>query len=107
MQTKKLASKKKVENNLASLVKKVAPKDEKPVLKLNLEQIKTNLKEPVRSFKMPYKISSIAFSNFEESCELLALGLKDGAIVVLDLILGFEKYFLEKHPMEVTSLAFF
>ena len=30
----------------------------------------------------------------------------DGAIVVLDLILGIEKMFLEKHPGEITSLAF-
>ena len=31
----------------------------------------------------------------------------DGAIVVIDLVLGLEKFFLEKHPAEVTSLAFF
>jgi hypothetical protein len=28
----------------------------------------------------------------------LAVGLVDGAIIVIDLILGVEKHFLEKHP---------
>jgi hypothetical protein len=36
----------------------------------------------------------------------LALGLVDGAIIVLDLILGIEKFFLEKHPGEISALAF-
>jgi WD40 repeat protein len=36
----------------------------------------------------------------------LALGLIDGAIVVIDLALGIEKYFIEKHPMAITCLAF-
>ena len=31
----------------------------------------------------------------------------DGAIVVIDLILGLEKHYLEKHPAKVTCLAFF
>lgn len=56
---------------------------------------------------MPYIITAISLSTFEERAALLALGLKDGAIIVLDLILGFEKFFLEKHPMEITSLAFY
>ena len=30
----------------------------------------------------------------------------DGAIVSIDLILGIEKNFLEKHPAEVTTLNF-
>jgi len=30
----------------------------------------------------------------------------DGAIIVIDLILGVEKNFLEKHPSEITALAF-
>jgi WD40 repeat protein len=30
----------------------------------------------------------------------------DGAIIVLDLILGVERMFLEKHPAEITTLAF-
>lgn len=33
--------------------------------------------------------------------------MRDGAIVVIDLILGLEKHFLEKHPAKVTALAFF
>jgi WD40 repeat protein len=36
----------------------------------------------------------------------LALGLVDGAIIILDLILGIEKFFLEKHPGEISALAF-
>jgi WD40 repeat protein len=31
----------------------------------------------------------------------------DGGIVVIDLALGIEKYFLEKHPAAVTSIAFY
>ena len=35
------------------------------------------------------------------------VGLIDGAIVVIDLVLGIEKHFLEKHPGQITSLAFY
>lgn len=31
----------------------------------------------------------------------------DGAIIIIDLILGIEKHFLEKHPAAVTSMSFF
>ena len=31
----------------------------------------------------------------------------DGAIIILDLVLGLEKYFVEKHPAAVTSIAFY
>ncbi len=37
----------------------------------------------------------------------MALGLVDGAIIVLDLILGVERMFLEKHPGEITALSFY
>jgi len=37
----------------------------------------------------------------------LAVGLMDGAIIILDLALGMEKFFLEKHPAAITSLAFY
>jgi len=30
----------------------------------------------------------------------------DGGIVIIDLILGLEKHFLEKHPAKITSMAF-
>ena len=30
----------------------------------------------------------------------------DGAIVIIDLILGIEKSFLEKHPSEISAMAF-
>jgi len=33
--------------------------------------------------------------------------LIDGAIIVIDLALGLEKYFVEKHPAAVSSIAFF
>jgi len=36
----------------------------------------------------------------------MAVGLVDGAIIVLDLILGVERMFLEKHPAEISALAF-
>jgi hypothetical protein len=29
---------------------------------------------------------------------MLAVGLIDGAIIIIDLIIGIEKHFLEKHP---------
>ncbi len=35
------------------------------------------------------------------------MGLLDGAIIILDLVLGLEKYFVEKHPAAVTSIAFY
>jgi len=31
----------------------------------------------------------------------------DGAIVVIDLVLGMEKFFIEKHPAAVSSIAFY
>jgi hypothetical protein len=33
--------------------------------------------------------------------------LLDGAIVLIDLIIGIEKRFLEKHPNEISALAFY
>jgi|TARA_B110000285_G_scaffold227828_1_gene289769 WD40 repeat protein len=35
------------------------------------------------------------------------VGLVDGAVIVIDLILGIERHFLEKHPSAVTTMAFF
>jgi hypothetical protein len=37
----------------------------------------------------------------------MAVGLVDGAIVVIDLVLGLEKFFLEKHPAAITTMSFF
>lgn len=31
----------------------------------------------------------------------------DGAIIVIDLVLGIEKLFLEKHPTSITTMAFY
>lgn len=36
----------------------------------------------------------------------MAVGLIDGSLILVDLILGMEKRFLEKHPAEISALAF-
>jgi WD40 repeat protein len=35
------------------------------------------------------------------------VGLVDGAIIIIDLILGIEKHFLEKHPAAITTMSFY
>ena len=55
---------------------------------------------------MPYHITAAAFSSFEDDFQNLGVGLIDGAVIVIDLILGFEKHFLEKHPQAVTTMNF-
>ena len=37
----------------------------------------------------------------------MGVGLVDGAVIVIDLILGIEKHFLEKHPAEISTLGFY
>jgi len=69
--------------------------------------MRKNLEKPARVFKMPYQISCTAFFQGEEERQSLALGLKDGAIVVLDLALGLESHYVEKHPAAVTTLAWY
>ena len=56
---------------------------------------------------MPYQISYACYQSFENAFQNLAVGLVDGALIIIDLILGLEKHFLEKHPAKVTSIAFF
>lgn len=56
---------------------------------------------------MPYPITATCYKTSEDERQHLALGLLDGAIVVLDLVLGMEKFFVEKHPAAITSLAFY
>jgi len=63
--------------------------------------------KPARSFKMPYQITASTYYSTDEERQYLAIGLIDGAIIVLDLALGLEKFFVEKHPASVTSIAFF
>ena len=63
--------------------------------------------KPVRKFTMPYQITASTFHSFEKDYQMLAIGLIDGAIIIIDLILGVEKYFLEKHPTQITSIAFY
>ena len=36
----------------------------------------------------------------------MAIGLIDGGLILIDLLLGMEKRFLEKHPAEISALAF-
>ena len=55
---------------------------------------------------MPYSISTVAFKSFDNDFQNLAVGMIDGGIVIIDLILWLEKYFLEKHPAKITSMAF-
>jgi len=62
--------------------------------------------KPARSFKMPYSISCAAYQGSYDNYQALAIGLVDGAIIILDLVLGVEKMFLEKHPGEISALAF-
>jgi WD40 repeat protein len=56
---------------------------------------------------MPYHITATKFQSFENDYQYLAVGLVDGAIVVIDLTLGIEKFFLEKHPTSISSMAFY
>ena len=62
---------------------------------------------PMRSFTMPYQITAVAYQGGEEERQNLALGLVDGAIIVLDLQLGIEKFFVEKHPAAITAMEFY
>lgn len=56
---------------------------------------------------MPYQITAAQFQSFEDDYQNLAVGLIDGALVIIDLVLGVEKHFLEKHPSEISTLAFY
>lgn len=62
---------------------------------------------PARRFKMPYSITSLKFQSLEDDYQALAVGLVDGAIILIDLILGVEKHYFEKHPSAISSLDFF
>jgi len=55
---------------------------------------------------MPYYITACAFKSVDDHAQLLAVGMVDGAVVVIDVALGFEKHFLAKHPRAITALAF-
>lgn len=68
--------------------------------------MKEYLQRPTRTFKMPYQISAVTYQAFDDNFQSLAVGLVDGAIIIIDLILGIEKNFLEKHPGEVSTLDF-
>jgi WD40 repeat protein len=108
-----MLAKKKVEKNLASFVNAINMQTSTESnkagseTKAHLERMRQNTVKPARSFKMPYPITASCYKSMTEENQYLALGLLDGAIVVLDLALGMEKFFIEKHPGAVTSLAFY
>jgi WD40 repeat protein len=56
---------------------------------------------------MPYPITATCYKSSDEEPQNLALGLLDGAVIVIDLVLGMEKFFVEKHPAAITSIAFY
>lgn len=62
---------------------------------------------PARRFRMPYSITSMKFQTLEDDYQALAVGLVDGAIILIDLILGIEKHYFEKHPSAISSIAFY
>lgn len=72
-----------------------------------MEKMRNNLVKPSKVFKFPYQISAAVYQGGEEDSQSLAVGLIDGAIIVIDLVLGIEKYFLEKHPAAICALAFY
>eukprot|EP00347_Sterkiella_histriomuscorum_P023831 403333237 len=100
---KKLNAKKKQEKNLATLIRTVRQKEEAAVQQKTQQE---NSQNPIRNFKMPYQISQVAYQGNEDNFQVLAVGLIDGAILLVDLILGMERRFLEKHPAEISALAF-
>ena len=63
--------------------------------------------KPNRVFRLPYKISYAELTSFDENTQMLACGMIDGGIVVLDLVLGVERFILDRHPSKVTALAFY
>lgn len=69
--------------------------------------MRKNMAKPARVFKFPYQITAATYQSGEEESQHLAVGMIDGSIIVIDLALGIEKYFLEKHPAGISALAFF
>jgi hypothetical protein len=63
--------------------------------------------QPARRFRMPYQITTTKYQSLEDDYQVLAVGLIDGAIILIDLILGVEKHFFEKHPSAISSMAFY
>lgn len=83
------------------------PAQDKSTFNDKVDKMRKNVAKPAKCFKFPYRISCAAYQGGEEDSQNLAVGLIDGAIIVIDLVLGIEKYFLEKHPTAITALAFF
>jgi len=66
--------------------------------------VEAKILQPTYTFSTIYPIVCSASS---KSNGFLGLGLKDGSVIVWDLILNQQKYVLDKHNDEVTALTFF
>lgn len=102
----------KPEKTLAALIKSAREKAQEkapkpPTQEQFIEKMRESVAQPMRSFTMPYQITAVAYQGGEEERQNLALGMIDGAIIVIDLQLGIEKYFVEKHPMAITAIEFY
>jgi hypothetical protein len=83
---------------------------DKPVEKTfeqKVEKMRSNIHKPSKVFKFPYQITAVVYQGGEEDSQSLAVGLIDGAIIIIDLVLGIEKFFIEKHPTAICALAFY
>ena len=47
--------------------------------------MRKSVSAPMRSFTVPYQITAVAYQGGEEERQNLAIGLIDGAIIVIDL----------------------
>ena len=83
------------------LPKALLAPQKKPQQQSNVEAKKL---QPTYSFNTIYPIVCSASS---KSNGFLGLGLKDGSVIIWDLILNQQKYVLDKHSDEVTALTFF
>lgn len=50
-----------------------------------LEAMRQSTASPMRCFTMPYQITAVSYQGGEEERQNLAIGLIDGAIIVIDL----------------------
>lgn len=98
---------------MSNQLKELATKKYNEQLAKNMKAMRESVekqvgrKAPSRKFRMPYQITAALFQSFEDDYQTLAVGLIDGALVIVDLVLGVEKHFLEKHPSQISTLAFY
>ena len=98
---RRTGEKKKTEGTLAGFLKTVRKEEDKGADKPFVPR-----SDPVRVVTFPYPVTAASYLDFDENTQLLAVGLLNGAVIVYDVALGCEKFFLERHPDSVTSLAF-